>query len=328
MAIASNMLGWMTSLADETRARALRVLEGHELTVAELCGVLQAPQSTVSRHLKVLADDGWVENRREGTSRLYRMQVNRLEQSARRLWLLLREEAGASAAAEQDDRRLEGVLKERQSRSKAFFSSAAGKWDALRRELYGEGFDLAGLMGLLDDEWVVGDLGCGTGQMSRLLSGYVGSVIGVDESAVMLETAKGESETDDNVEYRQGDLGSLPIDDDELDAAVICLVLHHVAEPGAVLGETGRVLKEGGRLVVVDMLKHGREEYRAEMGHVWLGFDREEMEGWYEEAGFEGVRVHELPVASEAKGPALFAASGRKGGGKRNGKSRRIRGAA
>jgi len=129
MAAAPAMLTWMSSLADATRARTLRLIERHELTVADLCAVLQLPQSTVSRHLKVLADDGWVAARPEGTSRLYRMTLDRLDPAARRLWALVREQAAGMRAAAQDDQRLAAVLSERQARSQAFFSSAAGEWD-------------------------------------------------------------------------------------------------------------------------------------------------------------------------------------------------------
>ena len=147
-----SMLGWMSSLADATRARILRLVERHELTVADLCGVLQLPQSTVSRHLKVLADDAWVTARPDGTSRLYRMTLEVLDPAARRLWTLLREQTAGTAVAAQDDRRLGAILARRQTRSQAFFSSAAGQWDRLRRDMFGERFELHALAGLLDED--------------------------------------------------------------------------------------------------------------------------------------------------------------------------------
>ena len=184
------MFGWMTSLADATRARLLRLVERHELAVAELCDVLQLPQSTVSRHLKVLVDDGWLAVRSEGTSRFYRLAATQLDPAARRLWALLREQTAQGGVAEQDERRLATVLSGRRTRSQAFFGSAAGQWDKLRREMYGERFDLVGLAGLLDAEWVVGDLGCGTGQISETLAPFVRQVIAVETSRAMLAAAK------------------------------------------------------------------------------------------------------------------------------------------
>jgi ArsR family transcriptional regulator len=312
MAATPAMLTWMTSLADATRARILRLLERHELSVADLCGILQLPQSTVSRHLKVLADDGWVAARPEGTSRLYRMTLDALDPAARRLWGLLREQTARVPVAAQDDRRLGSILAERQSRSQAFFSTAAGQWDRLRRDMFGERFDLLALGGLLDDGWVLGDLGCGTGQIAEAVAPFVARVIAVDRSRAMLKAARKRVAQRPNVEVRQGELEALPIDDRTLHAATLCLVLHHVPEPPAVLREALRVLRPGGRLLVIDMLEHDRREYQQQMGHAWLGFAPAQMTSWLEAAGCEQVRVRPIPPAPQVTGPALFAASGRR----------------
>ncbi|MBZ4422971.1 metalloregulator ArsR/SmtB family transcription factor [Myxococcus sp. RHSTA-1-4] len=308
MNTAPAILGWMTSLADPTRVRLLRLVERHELTVVELCAVLQLPQSTVSRHLKVLADDGWVDWRPEGTSRLYHMALDGLPPAARRLWMLTREQMSQAISAEQDDQRLASVLAERQSRSQAFFSSAAGKWDKLRRELFGERFDVLGLLALLDPAWRVGDLGCGTGQTSEMLSPYVRRVIAVESSAAMFKAAKARLGSLPNVELHRGDLHSLPLDDGALDVALLHLVLHHVAEPAAVLAQAARALAPGGRVLIIDMQRHERREYQQQMGHVWLGFEPEQLTGWLTGAGFTDVRIHHLPADPAAKGPALLSA--------------------
>ncbi|WP_163997754.1 ArsR/SmtB family transcription factor [Pyxidicoccus caerfyrddinensis] len=306
-AAAPAILGWMTSLADPTRVRLLRLVERHELTVVELCAVLQLPQSTVSRHLKVLADDGWVEWRPEGTSRLYHV-ADGLPPAAKRLWTLTREQMSQALAAEQDDQRLAPVLAERQSRSQAFFSSAAGKWDKLRRELFGERFDVLGLLALLDPTWRVGDLGCGTGQTSEMLSPYVRRIVAVESSAAMFKAAKARLGGVANVELHRGDLHALPVDDGTLDVAMLHLVLHHVAEPPAVLAEAARALVPGGRILLIDMQRHERREYQQQMGHVWLGFEPEQLTGWLTDAGFTDVRIHPLPADPAAKGPALLSA--------------------
>ena len=312
------MLSWMTSLADATRARTLRLVERHELTVADLCAILQAPQSTVSRHLKVLADEGWVTARPDGTSRLYRLASESLDPAARRLWGLLREQTARMPVAEQDDHRLARVVAERRTRSQAFFSTSAGQWDRLRREMFGGRFDALALAGLLDERWTVGDLGCGTGQIAETLAPFVAGVVAVESSRAMLKAARQRLGALDNVRLEHGELEELPLDDAILDAATLCLVLHHLGDPPAALAEAHRVLKGDGRLLIVDMFEHDRAEYRQQMGHVWLGFSRAQIEQWLADAGFGSVRVRALPADPQAKGPGLFVASARRAG-RRNG---------
>lgn len=308
MAASPAILGWMAALSDPTRVRALRLLERHELSVAELCDVLQLPQSTVSRHLKVLSDDGWVASRREGTSRLYAMDEER-PGAARRLWSLLREQFGESGAAQSDDQRLERVLAERQTRSQAFFATSAAHWDKLREELFGQRLEGPICAGLLDERWVVGDLGCGAGWLLETLSPFVARVIGVDASAAMLQAARRRVGGLHNVELRRGQVDALPLDDASLDAALLVLVLHHLSEPHRAVAELGRVLKPGGRALVLDMQPHDRAEYHAQMGHVWLGFPPAEIESWLGNAGLESIRVRAMPPSPGVKGPPLFAAS-------------------
>lgn len=306
------VLDWMTTLADATRVRTLRLIEEYELTVADLCSVLQLPQSTVSRHLKLLGDEGWIRVRPEGTSRLYQMANGELDANARRLWNLVREQTGQTRAAAQDDQRLAAILAARQSRSQAFFSSAAGHWDRLRREMFGERFDLLALAGLLDESWIVGDLGCGTGQISAAIAPFVRQVIAVDSSRAMLKAARQGLAGLAHVDLRHGALDALPIEPGTLDAAVLCLVLHHVADPPSVLRAAADALRPGGRLLVVDMTRHDRREYQQQMGHVWLGFAPAQIADWLDECGFGGARTHLLPPSPRAKGPGLFAASARR----------------
>ena len=128
----------MESLSDPTRLRLLRLLERHELGVAELCEILQLPQSTVSRHLKVLSDQAWTGSRRQGTAHLYRTILDELDSAARRLWLLAREQTDDWATVQQDELRLVRLLRDRQKDSQAFFAGAASQWDKLRGELYGD----------------------------------------------------------------------------------------------------------------------------------------------------------------------------------------------
>ncbi|MEO6029185.1 MAG: metalloregulator ArsR/SmtB family transcription factor [Candidatus Binatia bacterium] len=301
-------------LGDLTRTRLLLLLESQELTVAELCAVMQIPQSTVSRHLKALADGGWVTARAEGTSRLYRGAGDAMDSAAQRLWDLVREQVSETTNALQDGRRLERVLAERRSKSQQFFSTSAGQWDKLRGELFGRAFHLGALLGLCDPDWTVGDLGCGTGQIAEALAPWVRQVIAVDESAAMLQAAKRRVRTLPNVEVRRGSLEALPIADQSLDAVTCVLVLHHVPAPALALAEAARVLRPGGRLLLADMMPHDRESYRHQMGHVWLGFSDAEITRYVTEAGFEAPRLRSLPPEPTAQGPTLFAAAARRGG--------------
>lgn len=314
----TSILDRLGALADPTRSRLLLALDRHELTVSDLCAVLQLPQSTVSRHLKLLADDRWVTVRAEGASRRYALAPT-LDPGARRLWQLVRGQITEDSIAAQDAERLRSVLAERRTRSQEFFAHSAGRWDALRAELFGPRTDLAALPALLDERWVVGDLGCGTGQLTASLAPYVARVVGVDQSRAMLAAAKARLRDLPNVELRHGELEALPVGDGELDAAILFLVLPYVAEPGRVLAEAGRALKPGGRLLVVDMTPHPHEEYRQTMGHLWQGFSREQMTAWLGASGLETGRYVTLPADPRAKGPALFSLSARRPPGRARG---------
>lgn len=303
------LLAQLGTLGDATRSRILLLLEHNEISVVELCTILQAPQSTVSRHLKALADNGWVTSRPEATSHLYAMANGELDSVARRLWQLVRQEMARTTAAEQDDRRLQRILAERRSKSQKFFQSRAGQWDQLRDQLFGKHLTEQAMLGFLDEKWEVGDLGCGSGVLAEYLAPWVARVIGVDDSAAMLQAARKRARQLDNLEIRRGPLEDLPLDDASLDAAICVLVLHHVADPGVALCEAARVLRPGGRLLVADMLPHDREQYRTQMGHVWLGFSEKQMRGYFETTGLQRLRVRELPPDPAATGPGLFVAT-------------------
>jgi SAM-dependent methyltransferase len=317
----STVLDRLTALADPTRSRILLLLDRHELTVGELCTALQLPQSTVSRHLKLLADDGWVATRGEATSRFYRMSPDQLDAEAKDLWSVVRAQVLPAVSATQDQRRAERVLAKRRDKAQVFFLNSVDSWDVMRTEMIGARTDLLALLDLLDETWVVGDLGCGSGHISDALAPCVGRVIAVDESGPMLAAAKTRLARHDNVELRIGTIESLPIDDAALDAAILFLVAHFISDPMAVMREIRRALKPGGRLLIVDLMAHDRVEYVVQLGHVWQGFDGEQVKEWLRDAGFTSCRYRPLPVDPEARGPligagqqgpALFVASARK----------------
>jgi ubiquinone/menaquinone biosynthesis C-methylase UbiE len=303
------MIAWMQSLSDPTRSRILRILERSEVSVAELCNVLQLPQSTVSRHLKVLVDDGWVNGRREGTSNWYRMGGSEMPPHQKKLWSVAKNHCLPETTSEQDDARLEQVLDSRRSKTQTFFSTAAGRWDRLRNELFGSRLDAWAIAAALNRSWTVGDLGCGTGTISQTLAPWVHRVIAVDASAAMIQSARKRLKDASNVEIRKGELTTLPIDDESLDLAMMGLVLPYLAEPQRVFREAARASRIDGRLVVLDMLAHDRTEYREELGHIWMGFSKAQISEWLTAAGWMLESFVTIPVEPEVKGTPVFVAT-------------------
>jgi len=296
-------------LGDPTRSRILALVERSELTVSELCSVLQVAQPTVSRHLKTLAAEGWVEARAEGRNRHYRLGST-LDDAARSLWRIVREEIGANGLYAADAERARSVLEHRRLRSTEFFAETAEGWDQMRADLFGEAIGLTPLLGLVHADWIVGDLGTGTGLLASALSPFARRVIAVDRSSEMLVTAAARVGDADNVELRRGELEALPIEDARLDAAFLALVLHYVVDPTEVLREVARALRPGGRLVLLDMRRHDRGPgFTAAMGHVWPGFELERIGAWLADAGFDSIRLVPLPPDRNASGPLLFMAT-------------------
>lgn len=297
----------LVTLSAPVRVRLIRLLELEELTVGEIARVVQLPQSTVSRHLKDLHDDGWVERRRHGTATFFAVRRD-LDDTATALWEIVRQATDGDHP--DDGLRLAAVLAARETDSRAFFDRVAGDWPVLRRELFGEGFVQTAIAALLPANAVVADLGCGPGDVLAQVAPWVKKAIGVDREPAMLEAARRRLQGLGAVELREGALDDVPLAPGEVDAALLMLVLHHVDAPEAAVASAARGLKPGGRLVIVDMVEHDREEYRRSMGHRHTGFAPNRVAGWYRDAGLQGVRHLPLPLLPEATGPGLFVAVG------------------
>lgn len=305
----------LSQLGDAVRLRMIRVLEQEELAVGELVRVLQIPQSSGSRHLRVLADGGWLFKRTSGPAAYYRVVLDDLPIQLRSIWVTLRDQLGNDPNLREDDRRLQAVLAERMADSAGFFGRVAGEWDDLRNDMFGRAFTDNSLLGFLNPTWHVADLGCGTGNATELMSPWVEHVSAVDRSPEMLDAARDrlrEAGNDaKNVDFITGELTDLPLKTGSIDVAACVLVLHHVEEHIDALKEMKRVLRttnNGGMLLVVDMCGHDRIEYRHTMGHVHLGFSEKERIEMFKEADFKNVRVNKLRPDIEASGPSLFAA--------------------
>ena len=300
-------LEWLQTLADPTRVRLLRLLGREELSVTELCTILQLPQSTVSRHLKLLSSEDWVASRRDGTNHLYRVERAAWSDSRDELWTWVHTQSSGASTSQLDDLRLEQVLAER-PRSDDFFRSAAGQWDALRVELFGPRVDACALAATLSPRAIVGELGCGSAPLAQLVAPFVQRVIAVDNSPAMISAAERQLAGRDNVSLKLSNLDDLPLPDCHLDAAWLVLVLPYFAEPVEILREAARVMKVDAPLIVVDMSPHDRDIYRQQMGHVRLGLTRDQLECWCGESGLKMERFWTLPPDSAARGPALFSA--------------------
>ncbi|MCH2134286.1 MAG: metalloregulator ArsR/SmtB family transcription factor [Phycisphaerales bacterium] len=305
-AAAPPLLQWIEPLNDLARLRILRVLDTCELGVGELASVLQLPQSTVSRHLKRLLEAGWIARRSVGTAALYRLATTSLDDTARTLWDLAAASLVNMPVCAEDDHRAEEVIARRHVDSRRFFGDLGGEWTDLRERLFGEAVAIHPLLALCDPGWIVGDLGCGTGQTAAQLAHWVKRVEAIDRESAMLKAARKRLTGVDNVGIHKADILDLPFEDDSLDAAIVSLVLHHLESPADALREISRITS--GPILVVDMMSHDRTSYRDTMGHLHLGFEEDEVQALARQAGVTMQRYSPLPPDPSASGPSLFVA--------------------
>lgn len=265
------------ALADPTRQRILQVIVNQDVNVSELVEVLRQPQSTVSRHLKVLREAELILDRREGTAAVYAAvspapNGNGVKEGLRgRLLEWVADEPLPRAVA----RRLDKVLHRRRVRTEAFFERVGHRWDQMRVDCFGAAFPFEALTALLPQEWTVADVGTGTGYLLPSLVARFRRVIAVDPVPAMLEVARSRLDPRDldHVDFRSGDLSQLPIDEGQVDLALAILVLHHVPSPPEALAELGRIVKPGGRLLIVEHAAHQCAEFHERMQDRWWGFE-------------------------------------------------------
>ena len=303
------------AMAERTRQRALTVLHRHELSVSELVDVLRQPQSTVSRHLRILREAGLIRDRRDGTTVLYAATDGAnagygSELVAKMLAWVAEQPLPAGL-----NKRLDVVMHRRRQMSDRFFHELGRHWDNLREESFGAAFHLEAAWALLPPEWVVADIGAGTGYLLAPLANCFQRVIGVDPVEKMLEAARHRVAQAglDNVDLRCGDLSDLPIPDATVDLAVAALVLHHVPSPQEALAELHRIARPGGRALIVEQAAHENETFRDHMQDRWFGFEPDDLAGRLESVGFKDVRS--LPLTSverAADAPELFVVTGGK----------------
>ncbi len=274
-------------LGDPTRLRLMRLMAECELSVMELADVTQLAQSRVSNHLKLLREEGLIQERRDGAWRHYRVDTDRLPETARPLWDAVEQAWQADNQLAADAARLQQVLARRDSTRGQFFETFAGEWDAIRSEMFGDSIARHVLRHFVPSDVVVADIGSGTGYTIELLGDRPAKIIAIDNSDAMLGVArrKVESLGLDNVEFRTGDAHEPPLKRGEADLVTFVMVLHHLDEPARAIASAAKGLKPGGQLIVVDFLQHQETWVRDVLHHRWLGFAREQLDEWLEKAG-------------------------------------------
>lgn len=287
----------LRAMAEPTRMRLMSLCAQSELTVSELTQILGQSQPRVSRHLKLLCDAGLLERFREGTRAFFRLaERGRRSELAHTVIGLVPSDDPALAL---DLARLNSVRKARAEAAATYFHANAAQWDKIRslhiddREVERALLALVPKTGIRD----LLDIGTGTGRMLRILAKRVERAIGIDLSREMLTIARANLERANirNCLVRRADMYQLPFADASFDAAVVHQVLHYAEEPAKVLAETARVLRDGGRLFVIDFAPHDLEMLRTEHAHRRLGFAADEVLQWFRTAGLSPDAVRHLP---------------------------------
>lgn len=285
-------------LSDPTRLRILRLLGEEELTVAELQQILGMGQSRTSAHLAQLKAEGLVSDRRAGKN-IYYARSGAVGGAVGELIVRGGEELPEAA---QDAAALKLVLGKRQDKAGEYFNQLAGKFG--RTYVPGRSWRALahGLLRLLPP-MTIADLGAGEGTLSQLLARTAKKVIAIDNSPAMVEFGSKLAADHGlkNLEYRLGDIDNPPIKASTVDLALFSQALHHAASPGKALAAAHRILKPGGRLMILDLLSHSFEQARTLYAHVWLGFSEVELLRLIEKAGFRDAEVS--VVSREARAP-------------------------
>lgn len=299
----ASILKSLRLVADPNRLRILLLLEREELSVAELQEILSMGQSTLSTHLSQLKQTGLVEDRRTGKNILYRLKATRGTQakSFAQLMDVLRPGAAEIPESDRDADALRLVLRKRQDKMRSYFDELAGKFG--RQYVPGRSWKgIAEMLLRLLPPLVIADLGAGEGTLSQLLAQRAKKVIAVDNSEKMVEFGAGLARKHGvrNLQYRQGDLESVPIDNASVDLALFSQSLHHAQHPQRAIDEAHRILKPGGRIAVLDLVKHHFEEAREMYADLWLGFTEVEIEAMLRNGGFKHVQTSIVHREQEA----------------------------
>ena len=302
------------TFSDPTRIRILALLEEEELAVQELMAVLGMAQSRVSRHLAILREASLLQGRRDGTSVFYRFELPG-SGAWRETWELTRRALATDPIHERDRQALAQVVEKRSASARTFFEKIGPEWDALRAIFDDEALRARAVAQLVSPGLRVADIGTGTGTLAAELCQLGLRVIAVDHSKRMLAAAEANFRARklSAIELRLGEAGELPLEDEEVDAALAHMVLRYLPSPAEAIREMARVVNPGGTVVVVDFVQNEHEWMREELGVAWLGFRVEEIESWFEEAGLPHPHFRvQANTSQEHELPDAFIASARK----------------
>lgn len=281
----------LRALSDPTRLRIVALLERDELSVNELQDITGLGQSRISTHLGLLADCDLVCSRREGKRTFYRLNPQADKMAGEFIQLAIR---GARELPEHggDQINLKRIVARRREQAQVYFNQVAGRFD----RVYGPGRSWQAFGHLLlriIPPVVVADLGAGEGLLSELLARRCKKVIAVDNSERIVEfgAAKAKKNHLKNLEFRQGDLQNPPIDPGSVEVAILSQALHHAENPAAAIAAAHKILRPGGQILILDLLKHTFDKAAELYGDRWPGFAESDLHDWLEKAGFKKIEV-------------------------------------
>jgi ubiquinone/menaquinone biosynthesis C-methylase UbiE/DNA-binding transcriptional ArsR family regulator len=299
----ASTINFLRLLADPTRLRLMLLLEQEELSVAELQQILGMGQSRISSHLAQLKRAGVVQDRRAGKNVYYGLTTARERNSNRaKVNELTRRLAREMPETSRDRTSLKLILRKRQDKAREYFDQLAGKFG--RSYCPGRSWQaLAHALITLLPPLTVADLGAGEGTLSQLLAKNARKVIAIDNSPKMVEFGGqlAKKHGFKNLEYRLGDIEDPPIAKNSVDLSVLSQALHHAIHPQRAIVAAHRILKRGGRLVILDLLNHRFERARQLYADHWLGFSEVQLHQFLEKNGFREIEVS--VVAREKQSP-------------------------
>lgn len=290
-------------LADPTRSRMLHLLHRGELAVGELQEILGLPQSRISTHLALLRKAQLVHDRRDGKKSFYSLGRDLPESVTGIVDAALAASAREPKSAA-DQRAWQRIVEKRRQKAEQHFNLVADRLG--RNYCPGRSWEAIGqMLFLLTPRVRIADLGAGDGTLSRLLARQAETVHCVDNSPRMVQVGRALAKKEHlrNLTYVLGNIEKVPLPDRSIDLALLSQALHHAENPRLALAEAFRILKPGGRLLILDLRAHRFEKAREIYADRWLGFKENELQDWIEEAGFRQSEVR--VVAKELKEPCF-----------------------